>query len=168
MNIGLDFGLFNNRLTGTIEYYRTRTTDLLVSRALSASLGYTSMLDNLGETKSQGFDIGITGELLRHRDWNWTATVNFSQFKNKIVRIDDQVDANGRPMSQPGNNWIIGSPIHVYYDYKTDGVYQYDDFYIYRDQEGMLTYELKPTVDSNGDGSPMWWWSVRMWSNPVV
>lgn len=154
MNIGLDFGLFNNRLTGTIEYYRTRTTDLLVSRALSASLGYTSMLDNLGETKSQGFDIGITGELLRHRDWNWTATVNFSQFKNKIVRIDDQVDANGRPMSQPGNNWIIGSPIHVYYDYKTDGVYQYDDFYIYRDQEGMLTYELKPTVDSNGDGIP--------------
>ena len=152
MNVGMDFGFFDNRLTGSIEYYHTRTTDLLVSRMLNASLGYTSMLDNLGETKSQGFDIGITGELLRRKDWNWTATINFSQFKNEIVKIDDRVDANGKPMSQPGNGWIVGSPINAYYDYKADGVYQYDDFYIYRDQGGVLSYESKPTVDTNGDG----------------
>lgn len=154
LNVGLDFGFFNNRLYGTVEYYRTRTTDLLVSRSLNASLGYTSMLDNLGETKSHGVDIGITGELVKRKDLSWTATLNFSCFKNKIVKIDDQVDANGNPMSQPGNGWIIGKAINAYYDYKADGVYQYDDFYIYRDAAGRLTYELKPTVDTNNDGVP--------------
>lgn len=153
-NIGVDFGLFGNRLTGTVEYYHTRTTDLLVSRMLNASLGYTSMLDNLGETKSQGIDVGITGELINRKDLIWTATVNFSHFKNKIVKIDDQVDENGKPMSQPGNGWIVGSPINAYYDYKADGVYQYDDFYITKDESGALSYELKPTVDTDHDGKP--------------
>jgi TonB-linked SusC/RagA family outer membrane protein len=151
-NVGIDFGFFGNRLSGTAEYYHTRTTDLLVSRSLNAALGYTSMLDNLGETKSQGIDLGITAQLIDRRDLTWSASLNFSRFKNEIVKIDDQVDANGKPMSQPGNAWIIGAPINVYYDYKADGVYQYDDFYIYRDAAGTLRYELKPTVDTNGDG----------------
>lgn len=153
-NIGVDFGIFSNRLTGTVEYYHTRTTDLLVSRMLNASLGYTSMLDNLGETKSQGIDLGITAELISNKSLTWTASVNFSHFKNKIVKIDDQVDENGKPMSQPGNGWIVGSPINAYYDYKTDGVYQYDDFYITKNESGTLTYELKPTVDTDNDGKP--------------
>ena len=65
-NFGLDFGLWNSRLTGTIEYYRTHPTDLLVTRSLNASLGYTSMLDNLGETKTDGFDIGLNGDIIRN------------------------------------------------------------------------------------------------------
>ncbi len=154
INTGVDFSLFGNKLTGTIEYYHTRTSDLLVSRMLNAALGYTSILDNLGETRSQGVDVGITGELLRHRNMTWTVTTNFSYFKNKIIRIDDRLDSNGKPMSQPGNGWIVGSPINAYYDYKADGVYQYDDFYIYRQPSGALTYKLKPTVDTDNDGIP--------------
>ena len=151
-NFGLDFGFFRNRLTGTVEYYRTRTTDLLVTRSLNASLGYTSMLDNLGETKTSGVDIGITGELLRKKNLSWTASINFSHFKNEIVKIDDAVDENGRPASQPGNNWIVGAPINVYYDYEAVGVYQYDDFDVYDDGSGNLSYVLKPTIDTDGDG----------------
>ena len=152
-NFGLDFGLLDNRINGTVEYYRTRTTDLLVSRALNASLGYTSMLDNLGETKTNGIDIGITADILRGKDWNWSVTLNLSRFANKIIKIDDEVDEHGRPKSQPGNNWIVGSPINVYYDYKKEGIYQYDDFYVYS-TGGVLSYELRPTVDTDGDGTP--------------
>lgn len=49
-NFGLDFSFFNGRLNGTVEYYNTHTKDLLVKRSLNASLGYTTMLDNLGKT----------------------------------------------------------------------------------------------------------------------
>ena len=153
-NFGLDFGFFHNRLTGTIEYYRTRTTDLLVTRALNSALGYTSMLDNLGETRTSGVDIGLNAELLRRRDLTWSVGINFSHFKNRIVKIDNTLDEFGRPASQPGNSWIIGAPINVYYDYVADGVYQYDDFWIYDGGSGNLIYNRKPTIDSDGDGLP--------------
>ena len=153
-NFGLDFGFWNSRLTGTIEYYRTRTTDLLVSRSLNASLGYTSMLDNLGETRTDGWDIGLSGDIIRKSDLTWSASLNFSQFRNEIVKIDNALDQNGKPASQPGNNWIVGAPINIYYDYKAEGVYQYDDFNVYREANGGYSYELKPTVDSDSDGVP--------------
>lgn len=151
LNLGLDFGFLDNRISGTIEWYNTRTTNLLVSRALNASLGYTSMLDNLGETRSSGFDINATFDIFRNENFNWSITANASTFRNRIVKIDDTVDENGNYVSQPGNNWIIGAPINVYYDYKSDGIYQYDDFNVYSDR-GTLYYELKPSVDTDGDG----------------
>lgn len=153
-NVGLDFGFFRGRLQGTIEYYNTRTTDLLIYRGLNSSLGYTKMLDNLGETKSSGIDISINGDLIRTKDFTWSLGANFSQYSNEIVKIDDQVDENGKPMSQPGNKWFIGIPINVYYDYETDGIYQYNDFDIKRDAYGKLIYQLKPTIDTDEDGIP--------------
>lgn len=150
-NVGLDFGFLDNRVYGTIEYYNTRTTNLLVSRALNASLGYNSMLDNLGETRTHGVDFNATVDIIRREDLNWSVSANISQFSSKIVKIDDTVDENGNYVSQPGNNWIIGAPINIYYDYKADGVYQYSDFDVYSDK-GSLVYKLKPTVDTDGDG----------------
>ena len=164
-NFGLDFGLLDSRINGTIEYYDTRTTDLLVSRALNASLGYTSMLDNLGETRTKGLDLNISADVIRGREWNWNLTLNFSRFSNEIIKIDDQVNADGKPLSQPGNGWIIGAPINIYYDYKKEGIYQYDDFYVYK-SGNVISYELKQNLhrddivspgsvkiaDTNGDG----------------
>ena len=65
------------------------------------------------------------------------------------------VDENGKPVSQPGNNWIIGAPINVYYDYRNEGIYQYDDFDYSLDALGNIVIrELLPTVDTDGDGIP--------------
>lgn len=154
-NLGVDFGLFDNRLNGSVEYYSTRTTDLLVGRSVNASLGYTSMLDNLGETHTNGLDINLNADILRSKDWGWTATVNFSKFNNEIIKIDDTVDENGKPVSQPGNNWIIGAPINIYYDYKKEGIYQYDDFDCTLDGAGnLIVGALLPTVDKDKDGVP--------------
>lgn len=147
-NIGLDFSIFKNRLNGTIEYYKTHTSDLLVNRQLNSSLGYTSMLDNLGKTKSQGMDISLNGDIIRTKDLVWNLGTNISWFKNEIVKIDDQVDEFGNPASQPGNKWFIGESINVYYDYKADGIFQYEDFNKLVDG----SYELKPTIDTDGDG----------------
>lgn len=151
VNAGLDFGFVDDRIRGTVEYYNTRTTDLLVSRELNASLGYTSMLDNLGETRTDGVDFNASFDIVRRENVNWSINATASWFRNRIIKIDDSVDENGNYVSQPGNEWIVGAPINVYYDYKADGVYQYDDFDVYSDR-GNLYYELKPTVDSDGDG----------------
>lgn len=151
-NIGIDFGFFNNRLSGTIEYYKTNTSDLLIERSIESVLGYSSILDNLGETESQGIDLSINGEIIRTKDFSWSLGANFSHYKNKIIKINDQVDEYGNPLSQPGNNWFINEPINVYYDYLTDGIYQFDDFDIKRNAYGKLEYTLKPTIDSDGDG----------------
>ena len=124
-----------------------------MSRALNAALGYTSMLDNLGETRTNGLDINATFDIFRKENFNWSITANVSKFHNEIVKIDNTVDEHGNYVSQPGNNWIIGAPINIYYDYQAEGVYQYSDFNVYSDR-GSLYYELKPTVDTDGDGVP--------------
>lgn len=153
-NLGLDFGFFRNRLSGTIEYYNTRTTDLLVKRELNSVLGYKQILDNLGETKSHGVDISISGDVIRTKGLTWSLGANLSHYANEIVKIDDKVDENGRPLSQPGNKWFVGEPISVYYNYLPDGIYQYEDFDIKRNAYGKLEYTLKPTIDTDGDGIP--------------
>ena len=73
--------------------------------------------------------------------------VSWKSDKTDIATVDE----NGNYVSQPGNNWTIGAPINIYYDYKADGVYQYSDFDVYSDR-GSLTYKLKNTVDTDGDG----------------
>ncbi|MBQ0077983.1 MAG: TonB-dependent receptor [Bacteroidales bacterium] len=153
-NIGLDFGLFDNRITGAVEYYRTHTTDLLVTRALNASLGYSSMLDNLGETRTSGVDFNLSADIIRSSELNLSTSLIFTHFKNRSAKIDDQVDENGKPLSQPGNAWIIGAPINIYYDYEKAGIYQYDDFEVFDNGDGTYSYLLYPTVDTDGDGIP--------------
>ena len=151
-NLGVDFAFWNGRLSGALDLYKTNTENLLVRRTLNASLGYTSMLDNLGKTQSSGIDLSLSGDIVRKPDFSWKMGTNFSLYKNKIIRIDDEVDENGNPLSQVGQGWIIGEPINIYYDYKTDGIFQYDDFDITKDGTGNIVYTLKNTYDGDGDG----------------
>lgn len=153
-NVGIDFSFWNGRLNGMIEYYNTKTKDLLVERALNASLGYTKMLDNLGETKSRGIDLSLNGDVIRRKDFTWTLGTNFSQYYNEIVRIDDTVDEHGNPASQVAQKWIVGEPIDIYYEYQIEGIFQYEDFDITRDATGAIVYTQKNTYDSDGDGIP--------------
>lgn len=148
-NFGLDFGFFNNRIHGTVEYYLTRTTDLLVSRQIESVLGYTSMLDNLGETKTNGFELSLGADLVRSKDFNWSVGVNFSTFHNEIVRIDNRKDENGNYIDDVDNKWFIGHPINVYYNYLAEGIWQTEDF---EGQDAIGNWIIKPTIDSDGDG----------------
>lgn len=146
-NIGVDFGLFDNRLTGTVEYYRTVTDDLLVGRTISPSLGYTSITDNMGKTRTYGTDISLNGEIFRKENFFWSVGTNFSLYRNKIVKINGLKDENGKYVDDINNKWFIGEPLNVYYDYEFAGIYQYEDF----ERIGNNFY-LKPTYDTDGDG----------------
>lgn len=122
-NLGVDFGFFNERITGSIELYNTNTSDLLVNRALSSATGYASQMINLGKVNNKGIELQMGATFIRKYDFNWSANLTFSKNNNEIVKIDGRTDINGKPLDQPNNNWFIGKSIDVYYDYRFDGVF---------------------------------------------
>lgn len=122
-NVGLDFGFFKDRISGSLEWYDTRTTDLLVYNKLSTSTGFASQLTNLGEVQNTGIEVQAGATIVKNKDFNWGVNFTFSQNKNKILKIDGKTDANGVPLDQPNNNWFIGHSIDAYYEFLPDGIF---------------------------------------------
>ena len=126
-NIGIDFGFLNGRIGGSLELYNTDTTDLLVAKSLSQSTGYSTQLVNMGQVNNRGVEITLNLVPVKTKDFEWSVDLTFAKNKNKIVRIDGSLDENGLPKNDVNNNWFIGEPMNVYYDYVFDGIWQLDD-----------------------------------------
>lgn len=116
-NLGLDFGFFHNRLSGTIDTYIAKTSDLLMSRAIPITIGYSSIADNIGSTENKGIELSLNGVIVENKNWNVTAYGNISLNKNKIVKLTTDED-------DISNGWFIGRPISQIYDYKMIGIWQ--------------------------------------------
>lgn len=125
-NAGLDFGLLNNRLTGTIEYYNTQTTDLLTDISLGGVSGFSSMITNGGESRNRGIEILLTGHIIRNTNWNWSITTAFTSNKNKVLKTGI-ADTNGDPKDDIARNRFVGQPIDVIRTMLFDGIFQTDD-----------------------------------------
>jgi hypothetical protein len=117
-NVGVDFGLLNNRINGSVDFYNTRTNDIILRRNLPVITGYSIILDNLGTTQNHGVDIVINSDNISTKDFKWQTTANFAANKNKLI------DLYGDKKDDLGNRWFIGKPIGVIYDYKMAGVWQ--------------------------------------------
>lgn len=126
-NVGVDFGFFNERISGTVEYYNTITTDLLMTRALKESSGYSSQMVNMGKVRNRGVEISLTGYPIRTKDLSWSISLNWSKNNNEILALNGEVDENGKPKDNLVDKWFIGKPISVYYDYQFDGIWQTGD-----------------------------------------
>jgi TonB-linked SusC/RagA family outer membrane protein len=117
-NAGIDFSMLNSRITGTIEFYDTKTTDILLKRNLPAATGYTTVWDNLGKLSNRGIEITLNTINVKSGDFKWETMVNFARNRNKIL------DLYGDKKDDLGNRWFIGQPLFVVYDYKMQGVWQ--------------------------------------------
>ncbi|MDP4289888.1 MAG: TonB-dependent receptor [Bacteroidota bacterium] len=151
LNTGFDFGLFNHRLTGTIEYYRSNTTNLLVSRQVPSVLGYSTMPSNLGEIQNSGIEATFTGFIISNKDFNWSITANFSKNQNKIVKGVLRDPTSGKYIDDVANLWFIDQPINVYYDYKFSGIWQIGDDIAHSPQPSARPGDPK-VADIDGDG----------------
>ncbi|WP_220699449.1 SusC/RagA family TonB-linked outer membrane protein [Pelobium manganitolerans] len=120
-NTGLDFGLWNNRIDGSIDFYKSHTNDLLLDQSLPRLTGYQTVLTNIGEVENTGLDVTLNSRNISKKDFSWSTTVVFSTNKNKIV------DLYGNGKSDLGNRWFIGQPIGVIYDYTKVGIWQEDE-----------------------------------------
>ncbi|HTN19814.1 MAG TPA: TonB-dependent receptor [Pelobium sp.] len=117
-NTGIDFGLWDNRISGSIDVYKSHTNDLLLQQSLPRLTGYQNVLTNIGELENTGLDVTLNSRNVTKKDFSWSTTLVFSTNKNKIV------DVYGNGQSDVGNRWFIGQPIGVIYDYTKVGIWQ--------------------------------------------
>lgn len=151
INLGLDFGILNNRITGNIEYYNTDTKDILVGIDIPSLNGFSQARANLGKVHNTGFEFTVNSKNVAVGDFVWSSTVNFSTNKNKIVSVlgrDDNGD--GVEDDLPTAGLFIGEQLGAIYHYQIDPnnpIYQIGDALLPGFQTGF--YRL---VDQNSDG----------------
>jgi TonB-linked SusC/RagA family outer membrane protein len=150
-DVGLDFGFFNGRLHGYVDYFTTSTgVSLLLRRQLPPTSGYASILQNIGGTETRGYEVTLNSTILDMPDGlKWTAEFNLASLHEEIVDLALK-GPNGEKIDDVGNNWFIGEPIRAFYDYKKVGIWQADE----KDQAaafGQFPGEIK-LADLNGDG----------------
>lgn len=132
-NIGIDFSLFKDRLSGTIETYVANTKDLLMSRSVPVMNGFESIMDNIGQTRNKGVEISLNSVNIQNNDFTWTTNLNF--FLNR----DEIVELRGDGKDDITNKWFIGEPLRVFYDYNVVGIWQYDDpHYVKKEVDGKI------------------------------
>ena len=127
INLGVDLGLFQNRINATFDVYQTNTTDLLLFESIIGVVnnGFTQFPSNVGETESRGIDIGLRADVVRTRDFTWNISANWAKDVNEIVRLSSsEVDAEGNPINNPANGWFIGQDIREIFDYEVTGIWQ--------------------------------------------
>ncbi|WP_443936790.1 SusC/RagA family TonB-linked outer membrane protein [Pedobacter sp. MW01-1-1] len=152
-NIGLDFSLFNNRLSGTVEGYITKTNDLLLSVGLPSTSGVSSYTGNVGATQNKGFEISLNGTIIQSESgWTWEAGLNFYRNVNKVVSL-----ASGQMRDEA--NWLfVGQPLNVIYDFQKVGIWQANEAAAVKQYEGPAglpgMVKVLYTGGYNADGSP--------------
>lgn len=120
LNAGIDFGFLGNRITGTLEYYKTDTEDVLMKRTIPDVTGFTYIWQNIGSTQNQGVEFSVNGAAIETRDLSWNIGINAARNWNKITGLIDGTDIIS-------SSWFIGQPINVIYDYVFDGIWQCDE-----------------------------------------
>jgi TonB-dependent starch-binding outer membrane protein SusC len=122
-NLGVDFGFFKDRLTGSLELYQQKTKDILLSQSLPPSNGAGSIVVNAGKTQGKGMEFTLSGTIIQTATgFKWAADVNFSINREKITALQD-------PTLQQdiGNGWFVGQPLSVIYDGVKVGIWQIAD-----------------------------------------
>ena len=128
-NFGLDFSIFNGRLSGSFEYYIQKTNDILLDVSMPSTSGVSSYTGNIGNTQNKGFELTLNGIIIDNKNgWNWEAGVNLYLNRNKLTKLTgaDVVKPDGtiEKEKDEGNRWFVGYPIDVIYDYKYIGLWQ--------------------------------------------
>jgi TonB-linked SusC/RagA family outer membrane protein len=129
-NLGIDFSILNNRITGNIEYYNTNTSNILYDRNLPYASGFTKIIYNIGQIHNEGVEFSINTTNIKTKDFRWETTLNFSINRNKIISIVGKWnDANhdGIEDDQISNSLFIGQPLNAIYSYDITGTYQLGD-----------------------------------------
>jgi TonB-linked SusC/RagA family outer membrane protein len=147
LDVGVDFGLLNNRLSGALDFYHNNTYDLLYSVTLPIVTGFGNIQTNLGQIRNIGFDASVTYQIVKNKNFNWSATYNFWTNKNTIVHLTGVKDANGKEQDLVADNLFINKSIGTIFDYQAGPIYQLGDVRMPGFQSGSLR-----VVDQNKDG----------------
>jgi TonB-linked SusC/RagA family outer membrane protein len=144
-NLGIDFGFFKNRISGTLELYNRKTEDLILNQRIPTVSGFTQVIANVGAIENKGIELTLNTANIVTTDFTWNTTFAFTQNKNKLLELygDGQ-------LVDKGNNLFVGFPIRANFDYQFNGIWQTsekDQAAVYKQVPGSVK-----VVDQNGDG----------------
>ena len=160
-NLGLDYGFLDGRINGTIDYYWTKTTDLLYFKSSPQSEVFTSVISNIGESKGQGIEVALNALAVRTKDFTWDINMSYTHSTDEIAYLADGLDQN---ITSYNNALIVGEPLSIFYDYETNECWkvgEYDAYVSEMASKGITvvapitSYGTPGTlkiVDQNGDG----------------
>ncbi len=147
LTFGLDFGLFGNRIQGSLDYYSSRTQDLLLERNISSVQGFTRVLQNIGKTSNKGIELSLNTVNVKLNKFTWSTNLNMSHNTNKIV------DLYGDGKDDIGNRWFIGKPIRVIYGLKYDGIFKSAEEVAASAQRASAKPGYVRVLDADGNGT---------------
>lgn len=135
-NIGLDFTLFNSKLSGTVEVYKNSAKDLLlIDTSLSEITGFSQQVRNVGETSNKGVELSLRGDIINSEDFNLQGSFNINFNKNNVEKLADGIFSEyssnwGGVRLNPRNDYFfeVGRPIGQLRGYVHEGWYTTDDF----------------------------------------
>ena len=169
-NIGLDFVLFNNRVSGSVDYYYRETTDLINDASVSAGSNFRNMVrSNIGSLENRGIEAALTVRPIQTADWQWELTANFTYNKNKITELTGESSlvmtggisagtgnqCQAHSVGYPHNSFYVfqqvydqnGLPLEgVYVDRNADGIINDSDRYFYKSPDAPYTAGLSSRV----------------------
>lgn len=153
LDLGIDIGLFKNRIAASADYFIKKTDDLLLYLPVPETSGFSSFLTNIGSVENRGFELSLTSHNIVSKDFTWSTNLNFSTIKNKVLSLgplDDIVTGN-LPFTQGISIIREGEPLNSYYGNIVDGIFQEGD-----DIEHSAQPNAQPGYpkfrDVNGDG----------------
>jgi TonB-linked outer membrane protein, SusC/RagA family len=151
-NFGFDFGLFNNRINGSVDIYNKDSKDLLMKMDTPYELGSNtgSIVNNVGKVNNKGIEVQLNTLNVQTKDWRWETNFSFARNINKIIELNDAKE------DLVGNNWFINHPIDVVYGYKYTGICTREEAQAYAKDPKMKTKffegEMK-ILDKDGNGT---------------
>lgn len=118
LNFGLDFGLFNNRVSVTYDYYTQDTKDLLYATPVPQTSGYQSVTQNIGELSNKGMELTVSAEAIQGENFNWNINFNIAGNRNKITKLPSSFTTGLRDIFL----YQEGIPMFSFYTHKQLGV----------------------------------------------
>ena len=116
-NVGIDFSLWNNRVSGSFDFFQRRSKDLLYSRPVAPSLGYKSVDENVGALKNTGIELSLNGTLINTQDFIWKLGLNLTHYKNEVTELPL------KDMPPSGvNKLAVGRSVYDFYTKEWAGV----------------------------------------------
>lgn len=148
LNLGLDFSVLAGRISGNVEYYSTKTTNLIFDVSLPVITGFSQITTNLGRINNRGIEFVINTQNIHTEQFQWNTSFNFSRNINKVVSLIglDQ-NGDGKEDDLVASNLFIGQSLGTVYGYKLNGLYQINDEIPTGWSPG-----TERIVDLNGDG----------------
>ncbi len=120
INAGVDFAFLENKITGSLDVFKTETEDLLLPRLLPSSSGFTRTIQNIGQTETKGIELAVGALVIDKGDFSWKIGASWFNTREKIVSL-----ATGS--NDVANGWFIGEPTRAWYDYEKVGIWQTDE-----------------------------------------